>query len=288
MRLRAKLPPMPLLKRGEVELFRAQGFLKARPLLSPAKLRPLLAAFDKLKEGRSKKKPELSRNLSGDKDNVVLQVVNAWEAERAFYRYLFIPALTEAVAQLMGIDTVRVWHDQIQYKPPFKGGPTVWHQDYPYWPVLEPAELVSAWLALEDADEENGCMGMVPKSHLWGAHGNGTVGIREGDWGPAYNRTYVPKGQRVRVVPCPVKAGCVMFHHCMTWHGAPPNRSSRGRPAIAVHFMPGHTRYVPKSKHAIGHLIEVKPGEILRGEHFPTVFEKGPLAPALVRTTARG
>ncbi len=263
---------------GDVEFFRANGYLAARPLLAEEELAPLREAFENLKEGRSAKQPELSRNLTGDDENYVLQVVNAWEAEPAFERHLYHPMLTEAVADLMGTDTVRVWHDQIQYKPPFKGGPTVWHQDYPYWPVLEPADLVSAWMALEDADEQNGCMSMVPRSHLWGTYGNGTVGMREGDWGPAHDPELLPKGEKVEVVPCPAKAGWVMFHHCMTWHGAPPNRSDLGRPAIAVHFMPGHTRYVPKSGHAIGHLIEVEPGAVLEGSHFPTVFRGGPVA----------
>jgi phytanoyl-CoA hydroxylase len=277
---------MPLVSTDEIEFFRRNGYLKARPLLSEDELVPLRSAFEELKEGRSSKKPELSRNLSGDDDNYVLQIVNAWEAEEAFFRHLFSPRLTDAVARLMGTNTVRVWHDQIQYKPPKVGGPTVWHQDYPYWPVLEPADLISAWVALEDADEQNGCMSMVPRSHLWGAHGGGTVGIRDGDWGPAYDPAFVPDGEAVEVVPCPVKAGEVMFHHCMTWHGAPPNRSSRGRPAIAVHYMPGYTRYVPKAGHAVEHLIEVAPGEILKGHHFPTVFEDVPLEPSLEPTSA--
>jgi hypothetical protein len=42
------------------------------------------------------------------------------------------------IAQLMGTDTVRVWHDQVQIKPARIGGPTVWHQDHPYWPVISP------------------------------------------------------------------------------------------------------------------------------------------------------
>ncbi len=266
---------MALLQPGEVEQFRAQGFLPARPLLTSAELAPLREAMERFKEGRSAKAPELSRNLTGDEENVVLQVVNAWEAEEAFHRHLFQPEMVRAVAELMGTDTVRVWHDQIQYKPPRNGGPTIWHQDYPYWPVLEPSDLVSAWMAIEDADEANGCMSMVPRSHRWGQYDGGTVGQNPEGWGPAHDPGFVPEGDRVEVIPCPARAGEVMFHHCMTWHGAPPNRSDRGRPAIAVHFMPGHTRYVPKSEHPVEHLIEVAPGEILKGEHFPTVMEKG-------------
>jgi ectoine hydroxylase-related dioxygenase (phytanoyl-CoA dioxygenase family) len=71
-----------------------------------------------------------------------------------------------------------------------------------------------------------------------------------------------------------------MFHHCLTWHGSPPNRSARGRPAIAVHYMPGYTRYEPQGhSHLVQKNIEVEPGEPLKGAHFPTVWENGPLTP---------
>jgi phytanoyl-CoA hydroxylase len=163
----------------------------------------------------------------------------------------------------------------VQIKPPRIGGPTIWHQDYPYWPVLEPADLVSAWVALEDATVENGCMSMVRRSHLWGPYKEGTIGNREPDHGPDYDPTVIPPDETVEVVPCEVKAGSVVFHHCLTWHGAPPNLSEHNRPAIAVHYMPGHTRYVPKAHHPVEHHIDVLPGEILTGKHFPTVMENG-------------
>jgi len=180
-----------MLSEQEVQFFQENGYLPARPLLTAEEVARLRERFYALLEGRSSKKPEAMRNLYGDEERVVIQIVNAWEADDEFYRYLFHPKLTEAVAKLMNTDTVRVWHDQIQYKPPYKGGPTIWHQDHPYWPVLQPPDLVSAWLALEDADVENGCMHVVPRSHRWGKYDEGTVGIREEDWGPAHDPSFV-------------------------------------------------------------------------------------------------
>ncbi len=78
--------------------------------------------------------------------------------------------ICQEVAQLCRTDSLRIWHDQIQYKPPVTGGPTAWHQDHPAWPIIQPADLVSAWVALDDATIENGCMWMVPGSHKWGNH----------------------------------------------------------------------------------------------------------------------
>ena len=129
-----------------------------------------------------------------------------WEAEPAFREHLYHDTIVPMVAQLMGTDTVRVWHDQMQLKPARIGGPTIWHQDHPYWPVIQPADLVSAWVALEDATVENGAMSMVRRSHLWGQYDGGTVGINA-DYSPAYDPAFLPEGETVEVVPCEVPAG---------------------------------------------------------------------------------
>lgn len=257
----------------QIDFFRQNGYLHYGNVLTEEETAELRDALNRVLEGKSQSEPEAARNISGG-DDVVIQVVNIWEAEPAFRRHLFNPKLVEIVAALMGTDTVRVWHDQIQVKPPLRGGPTVWHQDHPYWPVIAPADLVSAWVALEDATVENGCMSMVRRSHLWGPYKSGTIGNKD-DHSPDYDPEFIPEGEVVEVVPCPVKAGSVMFHHCLTWHGAPPNRSEHNRPAIAVHYMPGHTRYEPVGEHLIGHHIEVEPGEILVGTAFPTVMQRG-------------
>ena len=271
-----------MLTETQIAQFKEQGFLNyGQPVLTDEELTALRDALGRVMRGESEHAPDANRNMLGaGSKEVVTQVVNIWEAEPAFAAHLFNDRIVPLVAQLMDTDMVRVWHDQIQIKPPRIGGPTKWHQDFPYWPVISPSNLISAWVALEDADVENGCMSMVRGSHGWGEyrgpHGGGTIGNTE-DFGPDYEPSLVPPGQTVEVVPVPVKAGSVVFHHCLTWHGAPPNHSDRSRPAIAVHYMPGATRYTPEpgKSHIVEEHIEVAPGEVLRGAHFPTVYENG-------------
>jgi phytanoyl-CoA hydroxylase len=259
----------------QVAEFKERGFLKAGRVLETSQTAALLGRLQDVLEGRSKAQPEAKRNLLGDgAEQIVIQVVNIWEADDLFREHLYHPVICAMAAQLMDTDTVRVWHDQIQLKPPRVGGPTSWHQDHPYWPIIQPADLVSAWVALEDATLENGCMRMVPRSHKWGPHKGGTIGTNE-DFSPGYDPALVPPGEVIEVVPCEVRAGEVMFHHCLTWHGSPPNRSDKSRPAIAVHYMPGHTRYVPVGGHLVERRVTVAPGEVLKGEFFPTVWENG-------------
>jgi ectoine hydroxylase-related dioxygenase (phytanoyl-CoA dioxygenase family) len=131
---------------------------------------------------------------------------------------------------------------------------------------------VSAWVALDDVDVENGCMWMVPGSHTWGNHMDF---IRDNV--PTFDA--MPKefdGRVVEVKPCPVRRGEVHFHHALTWHGSPDNHSPRPRRAIAIHYMTQDTRFVASGNHVMKQFVEVQDGEVMRGAHFPLVWERRP------------
>lgn len=268
-----------MFENAQVEEFHERGFIIGPQAYGDEEADALRERMMAVLEGRSKRKPELNRNLLGEQSpRVVHQIVNVWEADDLFRRHIYNEAICAMTAQLMGHPVVRVWHDQVQYKPPRVGGPTDWHQDHPYWPVIQPPDLISAWTALDDATVENGCMWMVPGSHKWGAHKGGTIGTEPVAFDPMPDLEALPSGIRIEKVPCEVRKGQVMFHHCLTWHGSPNNDSERGRPAIAAHYMPGYTRYEPQGLHVMGQRVSVQPGEILEGEHFPTVWDHGPVA----------
>ncbi len=269
-----------MLTQAQIAEFRERGFLQAGRIITDEQADALRERLMEVMEGKGKAQPERISSWGGERK--VIQIVNIWEADDLFYAHLFNPQILEMVAEVIGTDTLRVWHDQVQYKPPRTGGPTDWHQDHPYWPIIQPADLVSAWVALDDADEENGCMWMVPGSHKWGAHKGGTIGTNPENFAPTPDLSLLPEGVDITPVPMPVKKGHVGIHHCLTWHGSPNNNSDRGRPAIAVHYMPGYTRYEkdPGKTHLVEHNVEVQPGEILKGKHFPTVWENNaPLHP---------
>ncbi|HTE17698.1 MAG TPA: phytanoyl-CoA dioxygenase family protein [Armatimonadota bacterium] len=267
-----------MLTDAQVREFQELGMLLGPKVYTDAEADTLRERMHDVIDGRSAAKPELLRNIAGETENVVIQIVNTWEADDRFREHVYQPEICAMVAQLIGHPVLRVWHDQVQYKPPRIGGPTTWHQDHPYWPIIQPADLVSAWVALDDATVENGCMWMVPRSHHWGPHKGGTIGTDPETFAPQPDLSLLPPDVDVTPVPCEVKKGQVMFHHCLTWHGSPKNRSERGRPAIAVHYMPGYTRYEPNRTHPMERRVTVRPGEVLEGEFFPTVWDNGPVA----------
>lgn len=271
-----------MLTSAQRDAFHKRGYLNdSLRVLTDDQVNELRDRLDAVIEGRSETPPEALRNLSGGglaSDHVVVQIVNIWQADPLFRAHLANPRVLEMLAELMGTDTIRVWHDQIQYKPPVIGAATAWHQDYPAWPILNPPDLISCWVALDDATLENGCMRMVPGSHLWGTVPSLGTGA---DFAPTYDAAELPDDATVTVEPMEVPAGCAAFHHCLTWHGSAPNPSKRHRRAIAVHYMPGHTRYEPVGAHLIQSRVTVEPGALLTGDYFPTVYEHGhPTDPA--------
>jgi phytanoyl-CoA hydroxylase len=122
-----------MLSPDQIEIFHRDGFLKPGRALSPEQTAALRRRLDDVLEGRSKAQPEAKRNLVGDgSERVVIQIVNIWEADDLFREHLYNPVICRMVCQLMGTDVLRVWHDQVQVKPPLIGGATSWHQDHPF------------------------------------------------------------------------------------------------------------------------------------------------------------
>ncbi len=264
-----------MLTQEQIQQFHQNGYLNGGKVLDDDEVEVLRAEIMRVIEERDRTdipQPVLVRNLSRDKNSPVWQIVNIWQASEPFRRLIYHPQITRAVAQLTGARELRIWHDQIQYKPPQIGGVNMWHQDAPYWPIIQPMTEVTAWVALDDVDESNGCMSMVPGSHLWGNNIDFLHSLENYDAMPAeFN------GHPIQVIRCPVKKGEVHFHHALTWHGSHANRSGRPRRAVALHYMTGETRYVASGEHVMKQFVTVADGEILQGEHFPLVYsEKQP------------
>jgi phytanoyl-CoA hydroxylase len=108
--------------------------------------------------------------------------------------------------------------------------PTPPHQDNYYF-NLTPPNVVTIWLALENVDEENGCLRYVPGSHKLGFRPHAAtkvLGFSQGisDYGPE---------DEAREVKICLKPGDAVVHHGNTIHRADPNRSAdRNRRAFAM------------------------------------------------------
>lgn len=265
--------PSSFLTRQQVALYHRNGFVNAGQVIDDAEVLRLQGELARVLRDRDRTdlpQPFRLTNFTGDEAHPLWQIVNIWQASEAFLDLLFNPRIIAAVQQATGARGLRLWHDQIQYKTAGGGGVNPWHQDNPYWAPITPAETkITAWLALDDVEDDNGCMSMVPGSHAWGdaiAHLH-TVQDFE-----AVPESY--QGHAVFAVRTPVRAGCLHLHHPYTWHGSHANRSGRPRRAIALHFMTDQVSLVAgkKSQHILGKTITSEPGAPLEGPLFVPIF----------------
>jgi phytanoyl-CoA hydroxylase len=255
----------------QVEQYHRAGFVNGGALLDDqtveALQREVLRVIDD-RDNPAVAQPVLLRDLSVTEGLAVWQIVNIWEASPAFRALASHPKLLEMAAQLSGAKQLRIWHDQIIYKPKEAGGVLGWHQDSPLWDLLQPKDQqVTAWVALDDAEADNGCMYMVPGSHRWGDKLKELSDLRE--HGPLPERF---EGHDLYVMTCPVKKGQVHFHHPLTWHGSGTNYSSRPRRAIAIHYMTEKVVYDDSGAHPMKAFVKVPAGAMLEGESFPKVW----------------
>ncbi len=150
------------------------------------------------------------------------------EAVRAIARD---PGLVAIVESLIG-PGVWVYFSQIFFKPPEGGGPKPAHQDNFYFGPNDLEGVVTAWIALDDATLENGCLYFGEGSQ------RGPVYAHEAPADEPYN-LQLPAAILARqpMTPAPVMRGGVSFHHGNTFHQSGPNLSTRWRRACALHYV---------------------------------------------------
>jgi phytanoyl-CoA hydroxylase len=144
-------------------------------------------------------------------------------------------------------------------KPPFDGQPVLWHQDGSYWP-LEPMDVVTLWLAIDESTPENGCLRVIPGTHRMSLQPmrsrTDVANVLESEIDP----DLVDESQAVDVVLAP---GDVSIHDANLIHGSRANTSPTWRRGLTIRYIPTSTRIVSDEPWPSAFL--------LRGEAMPHV-----------------
>src|SRR3954467_3078416 len=120
------------LTREQIAHFRERGYVKLKDVLSPATLLHYGDAITgEVKRLNKMHKPMSERTTY---QRAFLQVMNIWRQSEIVREFSFSRKLARIAAELMGVDGVRMYHDQALYKDP-GGGFTPWHADQYYWPL---------------------------------------------------------------------------------------------------------------------------------------------------------
>ena len=153
------------------------------------------------------------------------------------------PLLGAIASRLSGSPMIRLWHDQMIYKPAGSNRKTAigWHTDRAYWKTCTSEEMLTAWIPFHDCDETMGTLILIDGSHKW--PGNTELkGFHSGELNRIEERL-AAAGQPVIKVPLNLKKGQVSFHHCHTIHGSGSNNADSPRRSLSVHFQDAANRY---------------------------------------------
>jgi hypothetical protein len=154
------------------------------------------------------------------------------------------PILGAIAARLTSAPSIRLWHDQLLYKPtdsPEKPARVGWHTDRQYWLCCSSDAMLTAWIPFHDCDEAMGSIAFVEGSQRWTEQSKG-LNFFSHDL-EAIEEGFASGGQPVVKNTVTFRKGQVSFHNCRTIHGSGPNRRSEPRRAIAVHLQDEANRY---------------------------------------------
>lgn len=239
----ATVPSAPeALPEAVLASYRERGHVTVPGLLSPAETEALVADIHAAGERFLANLPPAERAWYVDGGvrarDVLRKLDNPHRLVPSVQALARHPRLVGWVRSIIG-PGLSVYFSQVFFKPPEGGGPKPAHQDNFYFGPNDREGLVTAWVALDDATLENGCLFFAEGTQRGPVHAH----VAPPD--EPFN-LQLPADVLARhpATPAPVPRGGVSFHHGNTFHHSGPNHSTRWRRAVALHYVNAGTRFV--------------------------------------------
>lgn len=155
-------------------------------------------------------------------------VENLWQLDTAAQRLILARRFGKIAADLLGVDTVRLFRDQSYFKAP-GGGNTPWHQDGYFMP-LDTNQVVTMWIALSDVSAE-----MAPMTFVTGSHRQGYMGTSMAldELMDEFEQSTIKSGFQLKNYGA-MTGGDATFHSGWTLHSSRKNTSNRTREALVI------------------------------------------------------
>ena len=226
----------------QIEGFRRNGHTLIKNILAPEEIAAYREAINEAAYKYNTEKRKLEERDTYGK--AFLQIMNLWEQDEDVKKFTLAKRFANIAADLLGVENVRIYHDQALYKEA-GGGFTPWHQDQYYWP-LSTTNTITMWMPLMDITEEMGMLTFASGSHKGGFVKN--VAISD-ESEAALQKHIGEKGYQITRAKT-MQAGDATFHYGWTLHSAPGNHADRTREVMTViYFADGATVTTPQNEH---------------------------------------
>ena len=216
------------------ESFDTDGYYLERGLFSPEEVETYKAHYMTMRAAGSYPgdDPGVDIGAATDPLKKYPRLIHMHKWDELSMSWLIEPRLNALLTELTGFEPLAV-QTMLYFKPAGARGQAL-HQDNFYLKV-KGSTCIAAWLALDDCDEENGCMMVVP-----GSQNLPTLCITKADTKASFTDVTVPIPEGMEMRPAIMKAGDVLFFNGSLIHGSLPNESEdRFRRALIGHYMIG-------------------------------------------------
>jgi ectoine hydroxylase-related dioxygenase (phytanoyl-CoA dioxygenase family) len=224
-----KLDSPYVLAPEQVERFRNDGFIKLKDVFSAETLSFYSDEITRIVMELNPRKG-IAMEDRGTYAKAFIQVGNLWTKSDVVKRFSFSKRLARIATELMGVQGVRMWHDQALYKEP-SGGFTPWHVDQQYWPMGS-EKCVTAWVPLQAVPIEMGPLCFACASHK----ADIARGMAISDDSEVAIQEAVER-EKLKQDYGSFDLGEVSFHSGWTLHRAGPNTTDRPRAVHTVIYM---------------------------------------------------
>lgn len=207
----------PAISAEQVEAFWRDGFVGVHDILETVLIERLRKRADDILLGivdfpreYMEMEPELGQPLAVDRRMGIRKIRELTALDPVFAELLTHPKVVEIATTVLGPD-VKLLTGQMLCKPARFGSAKPYHRDAPAWP-LDPDDILTLWIALDDATLQNGCMRFLRESHR------------------------APSGVDLEEIAVEVKAGSGTCHHSRVLHETSDNRTPHRRRAMSLVF----------------------------------------------------
>ncbi len=244
--------------------FNRDGYVKLKQVLSPGALALLRLETEACLQA------ELGENPKLDFRSAEMM----WLTHDIFRQFFLSPRIAEIAAALMGVQRVRLYHDNALAKEPGCGR-TPWHYDDDHFPIAS-KNVCTAWIPLQAIPRIMGPLAFAVGMDTYRL----VESVESSRFDTSYDRTVsdIFKEQGVVVDDGPFDLGEISFHHSLSFHTAGPNNTTDSRMVLATTYFEDGARVVPAPTMISGDwrkfMPDVEPGEPIRSSYNPVCFPR--------------
>jgi hypothetical protein len=246
---------LPTLSTSQVEKYRQDGYLIYKePVLGAGEFAELKGFFDQMLE----RLDPADRPEAMDVPHFMYPKLLEWALD---------PRVLAIVEPILGHD-LALFSTHFICKPKGNGKRVPWHEDSAYWKgLIEPMEVCTVWLAIDPSTRENGCMMVIPQTHLTGYKGFSEyddVDTARNVFATEITPALRDESKRVYLELQPNECS---LHDARIMHGSEPNTSSLRRCGWTLRFTSSKVKF-NEERFAGGHLVYLAQGKDLGGNRY--------------------